>query len=560
MIGRDRGVSEPTESLLSLYRVAPEEQKEQRLQIFMGTRLAVATLLLGSTLWIVRGQQVGFEAFTPRFLVGLIVTILATTLGFALWLSRTERKNHVAYGQIVWDLALTTALVYVTGGVGSGFTFLFGVTVLMAAMVVGPTPARVTGGAALCLYAALGAGLASGWISPPPDQTSEAYQLSSTELYSAVLYNILGLLLVTMLASGLARRLQVAGGRLRQAEAGAMQLARLNDDIVRSLSSGLITTDRRGTIRTLNSIGAEMLGVEEKAAMGKPIASLVPGAMPEDRRVSHAEGVASRTDGNTFPIGYSITSLLNAQGEDVGQVVVFQDLSEISLLREKAKRSERLAILGRLSAGLAHEIRNPLNSISGSVELVLDSPDLDGQERRLLDVVLSETDRLNDLVTSMLQVGRPVTPQRSEVDLRSVVEEVVEMARCGPAETSGTRIDFLAPDHPVQGWVDRGQVKQVLWNLIKNALKASPEGATVRVGITPGSYSGTSIEVSDEGIGFKPSDKERLYDMFYSERNRGAGIGLALVRQIVDAHGGSIEVDSSPDRGTVFRVNFPGRP
>lgn len=528
--------------------------------MFMGTRLGVATLLLGSALWMVRSQQVGFEAFTPRFLIGLIVTIYATTLGFALWLLRTERKDHVAFGQIVWDLALTTALVYVTGGAGSGFTFLYGVTVLMAAMVVGPTPARITGAAALCLYVALGAGLAYGWISPPPDQTTEAYRLSSTELYSAVLFNILGLLLVTMLASGLATRLLVAGGRLRRAEAGAMQLVRLNDDIVRSLSSGLITTDRQGNIRTINSIGAEMLAVQETEVLEKPIASLVPGAIPEDGRVFQAEGVASRADGTTFPIGYSVTPLLNSQGTDEGRVMVFQDLSEISLLRDKAKRSERLAILGRLSAGLAHEIRNPLNSISGSVELVLDSPNLDEQERRLLSVVLSETDRLNELVTNMLQVGRPVIPQPSEVDLRGVVDEVVEMARRGPAKTAGARIEFAAPDHPVLAWVDRGQIKQVLWNLIKNALQASPDGSTVRLGVGPGNYGGTTVEVSDQGIGLKPSDKDRLYDMFYSDRNHGAGIGLALVRQIVDGHGGSIEVDSASDRGTVFRVYFPGRP
>jgi two-component system sensor histidine kinase PilS (NtrC family) len=559
-VSPDKDVSETTESLLSLYRVPQEEQKEQRLHMFMGTRLGVATLLLGSALWIVRSQEVGFEAFTPRFLIGLILTIYATTLVFALWLIHTERKDHVAYGQIVWDLALTTALVYVTGGTGSGFTFLYGVTVLMAAMVVGPTPARATGGVALCLYVALGTGLSLGWLPPPPDQTTEAYTLTSTELYSAVLFNILGLLLVTMLASGLATRLRVAGGRLRRAEAGALQLARLNDDIVRSLSSGLLTTDQRGNIRTVNSIGARMLAVDEKEILGKPVGSVIPVAVPEDKRVFQAEGTATRPDGSGFPIGYSITPLINARGADVGKVVVFQDLSELSRLREKAKRSERLAILGRLSAGLAHEIRNPLNSISGSVELILDSPRIDEQERRLLRVVISETDRLNDLVTTMLQVGRPVSPQPAQVDLRDAAEEVVEMARRGPAKTANVEIDLQVPEQPLEAWLDIGQVKQVLWNLIKNALQASPHGTVVRVGVAPGNYGGTTLEVSDQGAGLESNQKGKLYDMFYSERTHGAGIGLALVRQIVDAHGGSIEVDSSPERGTVFRVYFPGRP
>jgi two-component system sensor histidine kinase PilS (NtrC family) len=282
--------------------------------------------------------------------------------------------------------------------------------------------------------------------------------------------------------------------------------------------------------------------------------------VPDDKRVFHAEGTVTRPDGSAFPIGYSITPLINARGEDVGRVVVFQDLSELTLLRDKAKRSERLTILGRLSAGLAHEIRNPLNSISGSVELVLDSSRLDDQERRLLSVVLSETDRLNDLVTTMLQVGRPVSPQPTLVDPRGTVEEVVEMARRGPAKTSEAHIELQMPDQPLQAWLDISQLKQVLWNLIKNALQASPYGTTIKVGIAPGNYGGTTFEVSDQGIGLETTRKDKLYDMFYSERTHGAGIGLALVRQIVDAHGGSIEVDSSPERGTVFRVYFPGAP
>jgi two-component system sensor histidine kinase PilS (NtrC family) len=406
---------------------------------------------------------------------------------------------------------------------------------------------------------ALGVGLARGWISPPYDQLAEAYSLSSTELYSAGLFNILGLLLVTMLASGLATRLQEAGGRLKRAEAGAMQLARLNDDIVRSLSSGLLTTDLQGRIRTVNPIAAQLFDVEESDLVGKPVETLLPTTMPEDKRIFQAEGKAARPDGSRFPVGYSITPLINEDGSDVGQVMVFQDLTELSVLRDTAKRAERLAILGRLSAGLAHEIRNPLNSISGSVELVRESSRLDDQERRLLNVVLAETDRLNELVTTMLQVGRPVSPRHTESDLRGITDEVVEMARQGPATAAGVTIETRIPEQPVTAWVDAGQVKQVLWNLVKNALQASPHGTSITVSVAANEKGGVTLEVSDQGVGLEPGPRERLFDMFYSERTHGAGIGLALVRQIVDAHGGSIDVKSSPDSGATFRVTFPAR-
>jgi signal transduction histidine kinase len=259
------------------------------------------------------------------------------------------------------------------------------------------------------------------------------------------------------------------------------------------------------------------------------------------------------------PIGYSISRLTNIDGTAIGALVLFQDLSEIARLREVAARQERLAVLGRLSAGLAHEIRNPLGSISGSVQLVRESPDLDDEERKLLGIILDEVERLDDLVSTMLQVGRPREPQRSYEDLRQTVDTVVEMARRGPAAAKGVTIERHVPRDSVPAWVDRDQVRQVLWNLVKNALQASPTGTVVRV-MTMRKPDGSAVlEVSDEGQGIDPGQRDKVYNMFYSERTHGAGIGLALVRQIVDAHAGTIEIQSEQHQGATFIVTFPTR-
>ena len=238
---------------------------------------------------------------------------------------------------------------------------------------------------------------------------------------------------------------------------------------------------------------------------------------------------------------------------------MFQDLSEVTRLREVAARQERLAVLGRLSAGLAHEIRNPLGSISGSVELVRESPHLTDEESRLLGIILDEVDRLDDLVTTMLQVGRPRPPARRGLDLRELVTAVSDMSRRGLAAAKRVQIDCSVPQHPVNAWVDGDQVRQVLWNLIKNALQASPDGSTVRVRADATPEGGATLEVADEGQGLDGSQMDKVYNMFYSERTHGAGIGLALVRQIVDAHGGTIEIQSEHNRGAKFIVTFPAR-
>jgi signal transduction histidine kinase len=273
-------------------------------------------------------------------------------------------------------------------------------------------------------------------------------------------------------------------------------------------------------------------------------------------RSARAETMATRSDGTRFPVGYTISRLVDLDGTALGTLVLFQDLSEIARLRDVAARQERLLVLGRLSAGLAHEIRNPLSSISGSVQLVRESPHLDDEERRLLGIILDEVERLDELVSTMLQVGRPLAPRMREVDLRNVVDAVVEVALRGTAAAQGIRIDRDVPDAPVLAWVDSDQVRQVVWNLVKNAVQASPWGALVRVSAKRVADGRAQLEVADQGRGIDSAQRQKIYDMFYSERTHGAGIGLALVRQIVDAHGGTIEILSEQNQGATFIVTF----
>lgn len=537
----------------------------RRLQLFMGTRLGVATLLLGGTLLLALENQRGMDSFTPRFLVSLIAAIYGGSLIFSVWMLGTERRDRVALTQVASDLLVTTGLVYVTGGPSSGFTFLYGVAVLMAAMVVGPGPARITGGIAIGLYTTLVVSLALQWIAVPPDQVREAYLPSTAELVNTALLNVLGLLLVTLLASNLSGRLLTAGGRLRLAEASAATLARLNDDIVRSLTSGLLTTDLEGKVRTINPAGVEILHADPFLLVGEPVSSYLPVdeatlrqlRLDGDNSPPRAEGTAIRLDGTKFPVGYSLNSLINIDGAAIGMLILFQDLSEIVELREAAVRGQRLAVLGQLSVGLAHEIRNPLSSISGSVELVRGSTLLDQEDRRLLGIVLHEVERLDDLVSTMLLVGRPRELQRKQHDLRTLCAEVVEMALRGAATDAGVTIEHDLPSNAVTAWVDGDQIRQVLWNLVKNALQASPPGTTVCVSTRRLDDERSQLQVTDQGRGIDSIQREKIYDMFYSERTHGAGIGLALVRQIVDAHGGIIDISSTQHQGATFLVTLP---
>ncbi|MEY4514055.1 MAG: hypothetical protein RLZZ450_6177, partial [Pseudomonadota bacterium] len=340
----------------------------------MGGRVLIASLLLGGTLLVSVRQANGAKDFTPRFLLALIIGTYLVSVAFALWLPRTNKLLQVATAQLGWDLVLTTGLVYIAGGAASGFTFLYGANVLLAAIVVGPSAARLTTVASLVLYVGMALSLTNGWLDHPIDQPQQRYVLNAADATFTVLVNILGLLLVAYLATSLAGRLRHTGGRLRVATAQAAELARLNEDILRSMSSGLLTTDTEQHVRTVNPAGLDILQVAPEQILGRTTESFFLDDIARSPGPIRHEGTGQRPSGKSFPLGFSKTPLLNAEGERTGDLFLFQDLTELMELRQVAVRAERLAALGRLAAALAHEIRNPLGSISGSVQLVRESP------------------------------------------------------------------------------------------------------------------------------------------------------------------------------------------
>ncbi len=527
-----------------------EEALRRRLQWLVVGRVLVATLLLGGTLLLtVHTRTAGFSGFTPSALIGLTVAIYAASAVFAATLLSGQRLRANAYGQVGWDLLTTTALVYLSGAAGSPFTVLYGIPILAAAMTLGPSASRTMAGLSLLGYLTVAYAVSAGMLPFPPDQQAQAYERSPSELGYALLSNGVGLVLVALLAGSLAERLSKAGGRLAEAEAEAAALARLNDDILRSMSTGLLTTDREERVRTINPAGAAMFQVPADKLLGVSVREIIPAAVGVD--TDREESIAHRPSGGAFPVGFTRTPLRDGEGS----LVVFQDLTEIRALREQAERAERLAALGRLASALAHEIRNPLGSISGSVQMISELPELGEEDRHLVGIVLKEVDRLNELVSTMLDLSRPSRPRPVEVDVATIAEELASVARAD-STLGAVTIDVNRPNTPVMVEVDPNQFRQLLWNLLKNAVQASPIGGVVTVAVAI-EDDRVLLVVRDEGQGIPPSEREHLFEMFYSKRDHGIGLGLALVKQIVDAHQGRIEVGEGSEGGAEMRVHLP---
>lgn len=535
-----------------------EPHPHRRLQWVLGGRLIIATVLLGTTLYLAQ-DAIRYGQFTPSFLLILISIIYASSILFGVWLLRGRQERAVAMAVTGLDVLLITGLVYLTGGAGSIFSFLYGAEILTAALTLGANAAYFTAATCLACYLLQGLALNIGWLPPPPDQPLSQYILDSKDFIFALLWNMVGISAVALLASNLARRAQMVGAWLIEAEQSAARLARLNDDIVRSIASGLITANEEGRIIGVNRAARDILRDRAGSLVSRPLSVVLPGyeTKPVSEPPRRAEAAGRRADGTEFPMGYMMSALVDAEGNSLGLLLVFQDLTEIKNLKDQAERAQRLAVLGQLATGLAHEIRNPLSSISGSVEIVREGNALGPEDRRLLGIVISEVDRLDALVTTMLQVGRPSQIHTEPQDLRALVSDVVAVARGEATQSNGLSIEEQTPDEPVIATVDPDRLRQMVWNLVKNAVQASPHRGTVEVRTGRDDSGRAFLEVADQGRGIDNAQRGRLFDMFYSGRTHGVGLGLALVKQIVDQHQARIEILDRSGAGTCFRVTLP---
>ena len=472
----------------------------------------------------------------------LIGFVFLLSIGYALTLRRGWRPSWQAYVQISGDIALATLLITRTGGLESPFAFVYLLAVLAGAVLLGRRGAVfafVLGSAVLLARTAiLEAFPESAWLGPSIQPTSRMAFL----LFS----NLLGQFLIAWLASYLSGQLQRTGGRLVEREADLSALAALHQQILNAMPSGLITCDLKGNISYLNRAAATILEVSPESA-GMQLEALIPSALSIPLGSRRNELPA------TTPRGRKVLGLNLAALEGTELLLVFQDLTALRETEDALRRADQLAALGKLSAQLAHEIRNPLASMRGSAQLLAESLPEDPTVVRLSKILTRESDRLAGLVEDFLRFARPAVPQAQEVSLTELVAQVVELLRLDPL-AQGVRL--LENLEAISAEVDPDQLRQVLLNLVRNALQAVSHHGEVRVAL---SLVGETARLCVwDSAGTIPSDDlPRLFEPFFTRRAGGTGLGLSMAHSIIRAHGGTIKVESAPERGTEVLVMLP---
>ena len=531
-------------------------------------RLVMAIGALGLALTTVGVGREGAEDAESALYGALAAAFLVTAL-FAAALPLTRKLSGFGAAQLVADIAVVSSLVHYSGGAGSFFSFLYVPITLYGAILF-----ERRGAYSAALLSSAGYGVAL-WA---------AEHTGTREIFGGPLgaplmalwgVHTVALLIVALLGTALSREVRLAGEQLAESETDLRRLRNLHERTVESLTSGLVTTDGRGGITSINPEAERITGRRAEEVLGTPFEALLPKAGGALEGSSAGRRVRMRlpfrdAGGVERHLGLAASILKGTDGGPIGHVVIFQDVTDVVQMEADLSRSERLAAAGQLAADMAHEIRNPLAAISGSIE-VMREPGSDAERNdRLMEIVLREVQRLDGLIGDFLLYARPAAAAPEPVRLAGLVEEVTKMFE--GARPDGVEVETSVPAD-VFALADPTQLRQVLWNLVLNAAQAMPAGgrlglrATARALPQEGTPAGRNdseearpqveITVSDTGVGIRADVLERVFDPFFTTKQAGSGLGLPTVHRIVESHGGSLRIESEPGEGTSVHIRLP---
>jgi two-component system sensor histidine kinase PilS (NtrC family) len=527
---------------------------QQRLKKLILYRLILTTVtFLMGLLFQLQGISAMWGPYALFYF--LIFLIYATTIIFALLIRKVKDVTFMIYVQTTADALIITGIIYITGGGSSVFFPLYILAVLQAGVMLEKKGGLMAASVCSICYGLL-LNMESLWVIP---SLSPRLPYNSVVMLYKLFLAFLAFYLSGYLTGYLAEEARRRGGELTKTKEDYSRLEAFNRDVIQSMQSGLMTVNLKERISFLNKAGEKILGIAISQFRDRLIHDLF-----RELKDNVHEGLNSRTeitfakpDGEEIRLGLSISSLKDHRGNKVGQIIIFQDLTHIKEMEESMKKSEMMATIGQLAAGIAHEIRNPLASISGAIQLLKEEKEAGESTQRLMEIILAESGRLNRLITDFLLYAQPPKLNKKKVDIGTLVDNTLEVFSRSPQWTKGiTLAKRMEPNITISA--DPQQLEQVLWNLFINAVDAMGGKGMLEVKVhKDGKGRMVTLAVSDTGKGISAKDINKIFDPFFTTKEGGSGLGLSIVHKIVEIHGGHISAESRPHHGTTFTLTLP---
>jgi len=514
-------------------------------------RILILTVLLAIELAVIRLTPSPLPVMP--FLTGMVLWFVLSLFFLFLVSVWTEHRLQ-AILQVLSDLAMVTLVVHLTGGIDSTLNFLYPLVIIVACMLLPHVWGYLSAALAFILFGTI---LELDYYGVIPSYSNSHPKLEALQV--VIFVNLFAYFAIAYLAGLLVAKLRQVDVQLKDASGALQNLQALHENIVQSMSEGVITTGLDGRITLVNRAAQQLLEISEAELCGRSVADLFQDPLPHfgSARGDAEVRYVAATNGfrKTFRVMVSALNV-NVPG-GLGFVYTFDDLTEIRRLEREVRMQDRLAAVGRLAAAIAHEIRNPLTSIAGSVSMLSDAPALSPEERHLLEIVTRESDRLNDIITDFLAYSRGKQYRFERVSLAPLLEDTLTLLEHRlTAEGAAIRIDRTLPKAEALVLADGDKLKQVFWNFSENAIRAMKKtGGTLTVSLTE---RGPDWEMSftDTGPGISPQQSEKIFEPFQSNFEGGTGLGLAIVYQIVQAHEGKVWARSEVGKGTSFVVRL----
>jgi two-component system sensor histidine kinase HydH len=332
-----------------------------------------------------------------------------------------------------------------------------------------------------------------------------------------------------------------------------------------SLPVGLIATDKDGKIAFYNGAAERITGLNLSESRGKDPEIILPShfcglaeSLDRGESISEKEMEFEFTENKIVPVSVSASKIINEEGQFVGQVLIIRDLGEVRRLQDEIRRTEKLAAIGGLAAGVAHEIRNPLSSIKGIASYFKNKFDESSSDKEMADVMIQEVDRLNRVISELLEFARPPEIKPKTTDVNSLIMHSVRLIE-KEASSKEIAIRLDLSQQPLSAEIDSDRFSQCLLNLYLNALQAMGKGGQLSIKNFLVDDSFIIIEIRDTGSGIKAENLNKIFDPYYTTKTKGTGLGLAIVHKIIEVHNGNIKVRSDPGQETTITISIPGK-